>query len=338
MKMIADLPEYIVKEIRLLISQGRYSSVSDFLLTASENQISLESFDDNEVLGIDLIKSSIPRNNTNLSYQYAHPTDKILTLETKLISTKDQEWETWIWGQINRILPIKFAARSLAITVARNQDFPIHDEFCMNAGIEARKFGQELLTQDAHFNKPRDKKLSTGFPIGAKKDSSLSRYWSQFIGYQKKDGSNTGALFDLVFADTLSADNESTRIGLTAAGLEFAEFINPVIDDNHFDNALSDDEIAFYLNHIQTYVPGEVSLFKAILRLIEKGINRRENLNESIKNFIQGSNWSNGLISTQRSGAISRMYELGLLKKEKSGLEVQYIISDPGTQFLESIS
>ena len=59
-----------------------------------------------------------------------------------------------------------------------------------------------------------------------------------------------------------------------------------------------------------------------------------ELLNEEIGNIVKDSDWSPGLVSTQRSGAISRMYELDLIDKERSGLEVRYILTERGNGFI----
>jgi predicted transcriptional regulator len=39
------------------------------------------------------------------------------------------------------------------------------------------------------------------------------------------------------------------------------------------------------------------------------------------------------LLSTQRTGAISRMVDLGLVAREKSGLRGTYLVTQPGKSF-----
>ena len=43
-------------------------------------------------------------------------------------------------------------------------------------------------------------------------------------------------------------------------------------------------------------------------------------------------------LSTQRTGAISRMVDLGLVAREKSGLRVTYLVTQPGQDFLSQIN
>lgn len=302
--------------------------------TATENQLLLETTGSEEI--IDIPESSnriIPASNISENYYFPKKDFKVLEIPT---TTSDENvWNSWLWGQINRILPIKFAVRNLAIETAEFNTFPKLELFAEKASKEARKFGEFLKNKDQQLDKPRDKKLSTGFPIGQNNEKSRSRYSSQFVGHQRSDGDTTGAVFDLLFADLFESEDGIVRIGLTSPGKEFSLIKNPVIDKNVFNSSLSPKEIEFYGDHIISFVPGEVSLFLIILKLIDNGVTKRETMNKEIGEFVKGSDWSEGMISTQRSGAISRMYELNLISKERIGLEVRYRITPSGKNFME---
>lgn len=43
-------------------------------------------------------------------------------------------------------------------------------------------------------------------------------------------------------------------------------------------------------------------------------------------------------LSTQRTGAISRMVDLGLVAREKSGLRVTYLVTQPGQDFRSQLT
>jgi predicted transcriptional regulator len=47
---------------------------------------------------------------------------------------------------------------------------------------------------------------------------------------------------------------------------------------------------------------------------------------------------SDAVINTQRAGLMARMFELGLIEKEKDGVKVNYKISDKGKSFLGNMS
>jgi len=44
------------------------------------------------------------------------------------------------------------------------------------------------------------------------------------------------------------------------------------------------------------------------------------------------------VINTQRAGLMARMFELGLIEKEKDGVKVSYKISNRGMRFLGNIN
>lgn len=335
MKIISDLPNYILNKIRKLVEDGKYQSISNFLVVAAENQLTIESDD---LPDIHDFTFGNPQEKTHKQdFSYNHPQRDIKTLAPFIKEESENSWDDWLWGQINRILPIKFATRVLAIETDRLGQFPKKDEFDVSASEMARNFGIFLEEQDEKLNKARDEKISTGFPISSKKESSLGRYKSHFIGYQRADGSLTGALFDLGLANLKEDLKGDLVIGLTDSGLAFSKIDNPVLDLNNFNISLGNDEHQFYISHILKKVPGEVSLFKLLLELVNKGSNKREQLNEKLKKLVTASEWSDGMVSTQRAGAISRMYEIGLITKDRIGLEVRYLSTDFGNSFLRRV-
>jgi Arc/MetJ-type ribon-helix-helix transcriptional regulator len=330
MKIISDLPDYIVIEIRQTIADGKYKSISDFIQMATENQLALES----GKMGT-LIDAS-KKNNEGFIKDFSLLSKEFPFLETKKVDSKgDNIWDNWLWGQINRIFPIKFAARILAIESSKLNYFPEIENFNNTVSKLARELGIFLSDMDLKLKKERDKKLSTGFPVGKKVENSLNRYWSQFVGYQKQDKTVTGALFDLAFANLFTDEKGVIRIGLNSQGKKFSQLENPILDCQDYLNTLSDSEILFYLDHIKTNVPGEFSLISMILKLLNRGPMGREELNEEIALLVEGSGWTEGLISTQRAGAISRLYELGMIFKKRFSHEVQYHITEKGKEWLE---
>jgi len=90
------------------------------------------------------------------------------------------------------------------------------------------------------------------------------------------------------------------------------------------------------LNHIIQKVPGEAMTFYLILDLINKEVREGYDLNIKIKNVVP-STWTDDFINTQRVGAISRLYELGLITKSKTGKFVDFDMSDRGREYLEKL-
>lgn len=341
MRIISEIPEYIVNEIRAHIIKGRYSSIEAFILAAVENQLALERKPSLKVKRMGAIHTKTVQEVISLKFpELELNIDKhIQTLSPpsfeKLNPTGAiSEKELWIWGQINKILPIKFVIRLLANRISEGDQYVRFEEFVQDACSLARSFGAVLLAYDKEVQRRRDERFSIGFPAGQNEEKALSRFALQFIGYiRKKDDVLSGALPSLKFAN-ITEDNNNQLIGLTIAGLAFACLRNPILDDFSFSSRLSKEEVDFYLLHISKNVPGEAYVFKLILSLIEDGTNTREGINTAIQQYTP-SGWSSKVLNTQRAGAMSRLFELGLIEKLRDSIFVKYIVTDRGRDFLQ---
>lgn len=343
MKIIADIPEYLVNKIRKLISSGKYSTISSFLAASSENQIALEESEEIEEYGLTQNEQT---NTFTLSYdideKIKKPEKSEFDFDYLPTPGKDEleiyndnlEKEEWVWGQINRLLPIKIALRILANEQIKKSSLISLDEFRNDASEYARVFGLNLLKKDEEMGRKRDTKMSTGFPIGDNEEKSMSRFSAQFIGYVRRDFRLSGGLPSLRFAN-IKQDNNEFKIGITKEGFKFAELKNPNIDGDFSNSIFTDDERKFYLDHIRDNVQGEYESFSQILKIIDSGIKGRESINEALKNLAESYNWNENKTNTQRAGAMSRMYELDLIRKVKKGISVEYYITELGKQFIE---
>lgn len=330
-KTIIDLPSSVIDRIRKAIDSGRYKSIAHFILMAAENQLVLEETSTEEfaIQSPSVISSNFDAFSINrVGYKLNNSAPN---------KQNEPEWTNWLWGQINRIFPIKVAVRLLGNENARLNSAVEFNAFKNSASLKARELGKYLEKVEKETDHSRDDKLSTGLPIGSTKEKSMDRYASQFIGYVKSDGSLSGALFELCLAEYITK-GDIGYIQLTSQGAEFAYLRNPVLDQNLFESSLLGAEVDWFLSHISSFVPGETSLFRVVLSLICEGVNQRSDLNDKIAEYVKDSGWSPGMVSTQRSGAISRLYELNLINKSRKGLEVRYGITSKGEQFLERLT
>lgn len=336
--ILADVPEYVVERARKFIGKGRYKDLSSFVTASMENQLALEEREGAEqVLTLATQQERAER-----------PPSRELPLAAELSIPQGQRptvaypprpgdtlAEQWPWGQINKILPIKFTVRLLANEVSEMEPLVPLDVFRMEAARKAKDFGRWLAKNDAKYKRRWGERLSAGFPIGKDEESSLNRYASHFVGYErKKDGALFGALFELKFGNA-EVIGRTLSVGLTGAGLEFARIPNPVLDNSDLSSSLSEQEIEFYLEHIRARVPGEVYAFELILGLIAEGVNGREELNEQIKRTVP-LEWTDAVVNTQRAGAMARMYELVLIEKSRDGLRVEYGVTEQGMRWLRT--
>ncbi len=155
----------------------------------------------------------------------------------------------------------------------------------------------------------------------------------------RKDGTLDGAMPYLRFVNLNKDEKGKVLIGLTDPGLNFAKLNNPVLDFADFEKSLNENEADFYIDHISKNVQGERNATKWLLYKLAIGLKDREEINNELKREF-GQIWgaSDAVINTQRAGLMSRMFELGLIEKEKEGIKVIYNISNRGMRFLGNIN
>ena len=338
MRVIVDVPEYLVERARKLIEKGTYRDLSSFVTASIESQLALEETESVDQV-LTLAKELEPVQTRShrqllLAADLSIPRGERPTVAYP-IRPGDTSAAQWPWGQINKILPIKFTLRLLANEVSEMEPLVPLDVFRMEAARKARDFGRWLAKNDAKYKRRWGERLSSGFPIGKDEESSLNRYASHFVGYQrKKDGALFGGLFELRFGNA-EVVGRTLSVGLTDAGSEFAQMPNPVLDNSDLSSSLSEEEIALYLEHIRARVPGEAYAFELILHLISEGVSGREELNEQINRRVQ-LDWTEAVVNTQRAGATARLFELGLIDKRRHGLRVEYGVTERAMRWLRS--
>lgn len=239
-----------------------------------------------------------------------------------------------LWGQFYRILPTKPALRILGQLSADAQ--PTFASFKSAATAEAEAMGLLLLERDVSSGRKFGDRVSTSFPSPDEK--SRRRYRDQFLGYVRPgDGRLDGLLPRLKLVNIWSVEG-THMIGITAAGLEFAKLPNPVIDggaSKSTEAAFSAEESRFLLDHIRTKLPIEDEHMRFLLHAVQDGITEREALNDRMRDFYgsrvsDSSSWSDAHVNTMRAGVTSRLYELGLLERERSLEGVKYTLTEAG--------
>jgi len=118
--------------------------------------------------------------------------------------------------------------------------------------------------------------------------------------------------------------------------LEFADIVNPVLDkDSGADEPLSHEEREFYMSHVREVLPAEFEAMIHTANSVHKGDNRPTSLSERVAELNE--DWSDAQASTNRSGLVSRMYELGLVDRHRVGQRgVGYDLTDKGHEFLQA--
>lgn len=348
MKYLVDISQKHAQKIQKLVGKGDYEGVAQFITVAIENQLYLEEsglpkFTENEKNIDPLAKENcnVQSEEENISLKLAAfqadpqavPSPPLMQL---VLGQKDGKEELfWPWGQINKILPIKIGVRALFRELKTDKMIPL-DDFADIAVEEAVRIGKQLRTYEDQHGKLRDEKISAGLPK-VDDEKSQTRYRAQFLVYGRKDGLLDGAMALFRFAN-INSESGKHMVGITTAGIDFAKIPNMVLDEKNLEKSLNKEEVNFYLVHVKNYVKGEFAGIKWILTKIKQGINERESLNSELKKeFAELWGASDAVINTQRAGLMARMFELGLLEKEKRGIFVTYHNSDFGTSYLTRI-
>lgn len=352
MRYLVDLTQKQADEITKLINVGKYQTVAQFILTAIENQIYIENTGSEPLSSIvaarkdsDILNKSdliVTKDSRNIALVEIKSQPKTVAAPTfselaaSLYKTKEEN--CWLWGQTNKIFPVKIGLRAL-YTIIGSEQWLYLEEYKEKAANIAAGYGTAIRKYEDKKNKLRDERISAGLP-DEKEFKSKFRYKGHFLAYMRKDGKLDGAMPFLRFVNLNKDEKGKIFIGLTESGLNFARIENPVIDRNDFEKSFSPTEIDFYLDYISKNVKGETSAIKWVLNKIMNGINDRNSINKELSREIAPS-WgetSEAVVNTQRAGLMARMFELGLIDKKKDGITVTYIITDTGRKFLGKIN
>lgn len=245
--------------------------------------------------------------------------------------------DRWIFGQFSKVLPAKASCRALArMYPAPTNGFEI-DKVAARIAQKAAALGEYLARRDRERNPTRDDAWALGFPSAEEKaDRSRLRYANQFVGSLGKHGTLTGLLIDLKLINLVKSGTK--RILLTRPGWQFAVAENPVLDGVAGNGKFSADETRFLLEHIQQHVPVEDFAFRTILAAIRNGHDTPEKLDEACAQHVppkRQNEITKVVITTQRTGAISRMVDLGLVTRKRDGVRVSYVVTELGNSYAD---
>ena len=248
--------------------------------------------------------------------------------------------DRWIFGQYNRLLPAKASCRGLARLLLGEPKGILLEEAARRIAEEATALGEFLTHNDKRNSITRDGLLSTAFPsTGENSDKSRSRYAHQFVASVNKQGQVSGLLIDLKLINYSTA--KATRLLLTEVGWQFATMANPILDgfQETPTQKFSGPERDFLLSHISRSVPVEDFAYRAVLTAITEGHNTPDTMDEALLERVPRDttrNFSKSFLSSQRSGAISRMTDLALVARVRDGVRVSYTATDIGEEYMRN--
>ncbi len=167
MRYVIDITQKQAEVIENFIKGGRYNSFAQFITTAVENQIYIE----NSEIGEEKLESKNKRiNNVSQPDVIIKDENKITILEIKsqpklvsiptfqqlsCFSQKFEEEKCWLWGQVNKILPLKIGLRVLYAIIGSEQWIEL-EEYRNKAADIAAGFGTIIRAYEDKKNKMRD--------------------------------------------------------------------------------------------------------------------------------------------------------------------------------------
>jgi hypothetical protein len=349
--------EALKQKIDALVEKGQYSDFNSAAATALENLVTAE----REAADAVPLRFAAPPSNTVLlpsaptTAQHAQKPPPTVTLAPRSGSEIPKKLvvplpadlfhrgdavpvERWIFGQQNRALPAKVNARLFANLVATKGE-PV--ELAEAAHYISRGAGDVfgLLSEyDLKQGHKKDDLLSTGFPE-PRSDKSLSRYANHFVAYENTQGKLTGMMIEWKLVGIKRIKNK-TYLLPTRQCIELASFHNPLLDSEGLNDAaakFSEEELTWLLTHLAANVPVEASAFTTLLSGIQSGARTPESLDEYVRtNANEKRDMTNEFISTQRSGALSRMADLNLLVRVRDGIRINYNVTERGAAWLNN--
>jgi hypothetical protein len=256
----------------------------------------------------------------------AENTDEIFTLDH------------WLFGQYNKLLPAKANCRALIrLTAGKKNGTPV-DSTAARIAEAATLLGDYLADHDRRHKIGRDDALATAFPrSGPDAEKSRARYANQFVGRANSQNALSGLLWDYRLVG-LASENGPLLLP-TEQAVRLARLTNPILDGCQTGptQRFSPEEVAFLLDHICTFVPEEAFAFRTLLQAIADGADTPDKLDEALLVHVPtdtNRSLSASFLTSQRSGALSRMADLGMIARVRRGVRVSYTITPEGKTFI----
>ena len=348
MRRILDVDPQLELKIEGIINVKGFRDFHHFATIALENQVAWETGDitgkgiTNALdLQISQLNKAVPPGNEALEATLA-ANENLLRMPSQKPKLSHlpipENANNILWGQYYRFLPVKVGVRVLLNLYTEH--LPELRDFTEKVTNVVLPFRHQLAKLDRMDRRSFGELLSATFPTNDEK--SIKRFVNQYMLHLRtSDMTLLGMMPELKLINVISDENGIVKIGLTNFGSQFALLQNPVIDLTK-PESLSGDEINFLLSHIADNLPAEFEHMTIALKAIENGKNTREELNAALKGYYlhyhKGSEWSDTVINTMRSGLFSRLNELGLVRREKNGKYIRYQITAVGKKYVQSMS
>jgi hypothetical protein len=229
-----------------------------------------------------------------------------------------------IFGQVNRLFPVKIVCRWLANKAGSEKRWPKLTAILASIADDAGTLGSLLDQWDQKQERERGRELATALPR-RKNNASLDRFLSQFVArITRASDIASGAVcqYDLARFD-------DATLALTEQGIAFANLESPILDDQDEKAVvtLSDAEAAFLTAHIRKWVPTEWGDMRTVLMAVQSGKATPTDVSAAVRGVLP-EGWSDSQVQTHVSGVIARLSDIRLLRRSWQGRNVRYELGD----------
>jgi hypothetical protein len=249
-----------------------------------------------------------------------------------------------LWGQINRYAPAKVSLRILTNILARSKQSWVDLKIVSAAVCEQAPIIKSLLQDsDIKTKRIRGEGFSAAFPTDSR--PSLQRFTNQYLGYvARESGEPQGLLADLSFVNLRKTPEGVVEIGVTDPGVVFVKLASPLVDNVLLLNkpaslAISLEEARFLVSHLRQYRPGELDYLRYVAQRIGEGASNPTALLTAVDDYFKvdnrGMNITDAVLGTMRTGAVSKLVELGTVVIKKDGQRSNYQLTAYSKEVLE---
>lgn len=254
--------------------------------------------------------------------------DVLRQLQVEPVATEPRPPNERLWGQVNRLFPIKLACRWLAVASAKAGFWLTYDAISDGLARDAASLGSILSALDVTAQRKRDELLATGLPRKANL-ASHDRFLSQYIARTTR----AGDIYPGAICQYALAVFHGDQLGLTKAGLDLAQLENPILDvDSHTATArlstsvfaaLADEERSFFIEQVVSFVPGELHDLAVVLEAIVAEHATPDDLFATVRLHLP-QEWSPMMARTHVSGVVARLADMGLIHRRWEGRNTRY--------------
>jgi hypothetical protein len=316
----------LYRNVQGLVAAGEYTSLEEFLERAIRTQLTLEVGESERTLvsapgskhqappplaGSDAAKRILAT--------FSLPAEK-MSLPPAMPSVDSPDAP--IFGQVNRIVPIKIACRRIAVVALGSSSWPSIVELLRELVESAALVGSVLHEGDVAAGRKREQ-LAIGLPR-QDNDDSKERFLSQVVARVVRGGTvHPGA----IAAFGLAAFSDG-MVGLTSTGVQFARMHNPVldVDPRSAGGTLSIEEQQFFIEHVAKKLPSELQDCRLVVDAIVDGCVTPETLHARLAPKLSERRWTPAMVRTHLSGLVSRMVDLAIVERAWEGRNVSYSV------------